>query len=148
MAATETGIDEARLQEFVGRFVGDLGAALHQTTVIIGDKLGLYAAMGDGEPVTAAELAGRTGTEERYVREWLCAQAASGYAEYDPDGGRFFLTPEQAACLSDRESPSHDAERGVIPSALSYGKARAGAAPRTAHQPPTNHRPTSGAGRA
>ena len=106
MAATETRIDEARLQEFVGRFAGDLGAALHQTTVIIGDKLGLYAAMGDGEPVTAAELAARTGTDERYVREWLCAQAASGYAEYDPDSGRFFLTAEQAACLADRESPT------------------------------------------
>jgi 2-polyprenyl-3-methyl-5-hydroxy-6-metoxy-1,4-benzoquinol methylase len=101
-----TTVDEARLQEFVGRFAGDLGAALHQTTVIIGDKLGLYAAMSDGTPVTPGELAERTGTDERYVREWLCAQAASGYVEYDADAERFFLTPEQAACLADRESPT------------------------------------------
>jgi len=79
MAVSDTALDEGRLQEFVGRFAGDLGAALHQTTVLIGDKLGLYAAMSDGEPVSPAELASRTDTDERYVREWLCAQAASGY---------------------------------------------------------------------
>ncbi|HYF25335.1 MAG TPA: class I SAM-dependent methyltransferase, partial [Baekduia sp.] len=106
MATTDTPLDEARVQEFVGRFAGDLGAALHQTTVIIGDKLGLYAAMGDCVPVTPGELAERTGTEERYVREWLCAQAASGYVEYDAAAERFRLTPEQAACLADRESPT------------------------------------------
>ena len=106
MATSDTAINEGRLQEFVGRFAGDLGAALHQTTVLIGDKLGLYAAMSDGEPVTPGELAARTGTDERYVREWLCAQAASGYAEYDAGSERFFLTPEQAACLADPESPT------------------------------------------
>ena len=74
--------------------------------MLIGDKLGLYAAMSDGEPVTAGELAARTGTDERYVREWLCAQAASGYVEYDAESERFFLTPEQAACLADPESPT------------------------------------------
>ncbi len=103
MAAT---VDETKLQDFVGRFAGDLGAALHQTTVIIGDKLGLYAAMGDGAPLTPAQLADRTQTDERYVREWLCAQAASGYVEYDAETERFHLTPEQAACLADRESPT------------------------------------------
>src|SRR3712207_5161470 len=101
-----TTIDEDRLQDFVGRFAGDLGAALHGTTVIIGDKLGLYAAMGDSAAVTADELAERTDTDARYVQEWLCAQAASGYVEYDPETDRFHLTPEQAACLADRESPS------------------------------------------
>jgi SAM-dependent methyltransferase len=104
MAVDHTMLDEARLQEFVGRFAGDLGAALHQTTVLIGDKLGLYAAMADGTPVTPAELAERTQTDERYVREWLCAQAASGYVEYDAGAELFHLTPEQAACLADRES--------------------------------------------
>ena len=101
-----TVVDETKLQDFVGRFAGDLGAALHQTTVIIGDKLGLYTAMGDSAPVSAAELAERTQTDERYVREWLCAQAASGYVEYDPETERFHLTPEKAACLADRESPT------------------------------------------
>jgi len=107
MAAAETTIDETGLQEFMGRFVGDLGAALHATTVIIGDKLGLYTAMGDAQWLTPADLAQRTGTDERYVREWLCAQAASGYAEYAPGTGCFRLTPEQAACLADRESPTY-----------------------------------------
>src|SRR5687767_9045770 len=106
MAPSSTTLDEGRLQEFVGRFAGDLGAALHQTTVLIGDKLGLYAAMSDGEPVAPEELAARTATDERYVREWLCAQAASGYVEYDSDSERFFLTPEQTACLADPESPT------------------------------------------
>jgi len=106
MAVSDTALDEGRLQEFVGRFAGDLGAALHQTTVLIGDKLGLYAAMSDGEPVSPAELASRTDTDERYVREWLCAQAASGYVEYDAESERFFLTPEQAACLADPDSPT------------------------------------------
>jgi SAM-dependent methyltransferase len=99
-------VDDEKLQAFVGRFAGDLGAALHQTTVIIGDRLGLYTAMGDGSPVSPAELARRTRTDERYVREWLCAQAASGYAEYDPTSGTFHLTAEQAACLADRNSPT------------------------------------------
>jgi hypothetical protein len=106
MPTSATAVDEGRLHEFVGRFAGDLGAALHQTTVLIGDKLGLYAAMNDGEPVTPEELAARTGTDERYVREWLCAQAASGYVEYDSDSERVFLTPEQADCLADPDSPT------------------------------------------
>jgi hypothetical protein len=72
-------IDEAKLEEFMGRFVGDLGAALSAALVVIGDKLGLYRAMGDSEPITADELASRTGTDARYVREWLSNQAAGGY---------------------------------------------------------------------
>ena len=71
MSATMQAIDQARLDEFMGRFVGDLGAALSAALVVIGDRLGLYRAMADGEPVTASELAERTGTDERYVREWL-----------------------------------------------------------------------------
>lgn len=82
--ATQQVIDEAKLNQFVGKFAGDLGAVLHAATVLIGDKLGLYKAMADGEPVTAEELAERTATDERYMREWLSAQAASGYVEYDP----------------------------------------------------------------
>lgn len=98
-------VDENRLSEFVGRFAGDLGAVLHAATVLIGDKLGLYRAMADGEPVTAEELAGRTGTDGRYASEWLAAQAASGYAEYDPETGRFHLTPEQAFALTSEYNP-------------------------------------------
>src|SRR4051794_13837759 len=98
-------IDENKLNEFIGRFVGDLGAVAHAATVLIGDKLGLYKAMADGEPVTAGELAERTGTDERYMREWLSAQAASGYVEYDPASDRFRLPAEQAFALTNEYNP-------------------------------------------
>jgi len=105
MAATPT-IDEAKLEEFMGRFVQDMGAAATAPLVVIGDKLGLYKAMADGEPVTPAELAERTGCRERYLREWLCQQAASGYVEYDPADGCFRLAPEQALALAHDDSPA------------------------------------------
>src|SRR3954447_12926799 len=104
MAATPT-IDDGRLQEFMGRFVQDLGAGATAPLVLIGDKLGLYKAMADGVPVTPAELAARTGCRERYVREWLSQQAASGYVEYEPAQGSFRLPPEQALALADDDSP-------------------------------------------
>lgn len=78
---------------------------LHAATVLIGDKLGLYKAMADGEPVTAEELAERTATDERYMREWLSAQAASGYVEYDPITDRFWLSPEQVFALTNEYKP-------------------------------------------
>ena len=102
---TANSIDEAKLQAFVGRVVGDFGAALSSTLVYIGDKLGLYKAMATSGPVTPAELAGMTGTVERYVREWLINQAAGGYVEYDPLAQRYRLPPEQAVALADESSP-------------------------------------------
>ena len=92
---TQPTIDENKLNEFIGRFVEDLGAVAHAATVLIGDRLGLYRAMADGEPVTPAELAERTGTDQRYMREWLSAQAASGYVEYDAGTGSFRLPPSK-----------------------------------------------------
>jgi SAM-dependent methyltransferase len=106
MSATVQAIDQARLDEFMGRFVGDLGAALSAALVVIGDRLGLYRAMADGGAVTAAELAARTDTDERYVREWLSNQAAGGYISYDPAGGEFFLSPEQSLALAQEGSPA------------------------------------------
>ncbi len=97
---TDPGHDESKLHAFLGRVVGDLGAAMHATLVVIGDKLGLYKAMVDAGPVTPAELAERTGTTERYVREWLNANAASGYVVHHADSGRFELPPEQAFALT------------------------------------------------
>jgi SAM-dependent methyltransferase len=97
-------IDENQLNEFVGRFAGDLGAALHATTVVIGDRLGIYKALAEG-PATPSELAGRTGIGERYLAEWLSAQAASGYAGYDSTTGRFSLDEVQAFTLADETSP-------------------------------------------
>ena len=98
-------VDEARLGEFMGKIVGDLGAAVSAALVVIGDKLGLYKAMAGAGGLTPAELASRTGTAERYVREWLCAQAASGYVSYDAATGRFNLNELQALVFADEQSP-------------------------------------------
>jgi SAM-dependent methyltransferase len=106
MSATIQPVDEAKLDEFMGRLVGELGAAISAALVVIGDRLGLYRAMADGRPVSADELAARTGTDQRYVREWLSNQAAGGYVSYDPDAEAFFLLPEQAATLAQEESPA------------------------------------------
>jgi 2-polyprenyl-3-methyl-5-hydroxy-6-metoxy-1,4-benzoquinol methylase len=99
-------VDQGKLDAFMNAFVGDLGAAATTALVLIGDKLGLYRAMADSAPVTSAELAQRTGTRERYVREWLCQQAASGYVTYDAATGTFRLPPEQAMALADEDSPA------------------------------------------
>ena len=98
-------IDEAKLGAFMGRAVGDMGAAFSAVLVVIGDKLGLYKALAAAGPLTPAELAGKTGTVERYVREWLDNQAASGYVAYDPPSGRYHLPPEQALAFAQEGSP-------------------------------------------
>ncbi len=97
-------IDEARLNAFLGKAVGDLGAAISAVLISIGDELGFYRELAKG-PVTADELAKRTGTAERYVREWLANQAAGGYAQYDPATARYSLDAEQALCLADPQGP-------------------------------------------
>ncbi len=98
-------IDDSRLDAFMGQAVGDLGAAISVALNVIGDKLGLYRAMDGAGPLTPAELAARTGTAERYVREWLANQAAGGYVTYDPAAGTFTLPPEQAYALAQEDSP-------------------------------------------
>lgn len=82
-----------------------MGAAMSASLTVIGDKLGLYKALHEHGPLTSAELAQHTKTHERYVREWLAAQAAGGYVEYDPPTRRFTLPPEQAFMLADESSP-------------------------------------------
>ncbi len=106
MSTTAQPIDQAKLDEFMGRFVGDLGATLSAALVVIGDRLGLYRAMADGQPVDAEELAERTGTDPRYVREWLSNQAAGGYVSYDAASGSFSLSPEQSLALAQEGSPA------------------------------------------
>ena len=98
--------DPALLQEFLGRAIGDLGATLSAALVVIGDRLGLYRAMADGAPVTAGELAGRTGTAPAYVQPWLANQAAGGYVEYDPASGSYSMTPEQVLALAVEDGPA------------------------------------------
>jgi len=102
---TNTGYDESKLNAFMERVVGDMGAAMHATLVVIGDKLGLYKAMVGAGPLTPAELAGKTGTAERYVREWLNANAASGFVTYDSATNRYELPPEQAFALTTLDLP-------------------------------------------
>ncbi|HUI58949.1 MAG TPA: class I SAM-dependent methyltransferase [Steroidobacteraceae bacterium] len=97
-------IDEARLNAFLGKAVGDLGAAVSAVLMSLGDELGLYRALAEG-PLTSTELAARTGTTERYVREWLANQAAGGYVEYDSAAGKYFLTEEQSLCLANPNGP-------------------------------------------
>ncbi len=97
--------DEAKLDEFMGKLLHDMGAAATGALVVVGDKLGLYKALAAGGPLSPADLAARTGTAERYVREWLAAQAAAGYVQYQPDAGTYAMTAEQALALADEQSP-------------------------------------------
>jgi SAM-dependent methyltransferase len=99
-------INEAKLNEFVQRAIADMGGALTAGQVVIGDKLGLYKALATRGPLSSVELAQHTGTAERYVREWLAAQAAAGYVNYDAATGRYSLSPEQAEALTNEESPA------------------------------------------
>ncbi|QUD88382.1 class I SAM-dependent methyltransferase [Phenylobacterium montanum] len=98
--------DMAKVEALVGKLVGDVGAALSAALITLGDRLGIYKAMGDGEPVTPAQLAEKTGLNERYLREWLSAQAAGGYVDYDAEAKRFSLSPEQALALAQEGSPA------------------------------------------
>jgi len=98
-------IDNQRLQELVGRAINDFGATYHSALVVLGDRLGLYRALAGNGGLTPAELAAVTNTSERYVREWLNAQAAGGYIDFDPLTNRYSLSPEQALMLADESSP-------------------------------------------
>lgn len=97
-------VDEGKLNDFLGKAVGDLGAAMSATLILVGDRLGLYRELAKGG-LTPAELAERTGTNERYVREWLGNQGAGGYVQFDASSGQWSLSPEQALCLTDPDGP-------------------------------------------
>lgn len=98
-------VDQAMLEAFMGKMVGDMGAAMSGALVIVGAKLGLYKALAEIGPAKSTALAIETGLSERYVREWLAAQAASGFVEYDKASGNFTMSPEQAMALADENSP-------------------------------------------
>src|ERR1700728_3540417 len=99
-------VDTKKLEQFLGQFVSDLGATVHAGMVVIGDRLGLYKALAAG-PLTAAELAAITRTDERYVREWLSSQAAGGYITYNAETHKFGMTEEQALTLANEDSPAY-----------------------------------------
>lgn len=98
--------DPQALEAYMGKMLGDMGAAMSGALVIVGDRLGLYRTLADKGPSTPAELAEATGAAERYVREWLSAQAAADYVSYDKPSGRFYLSPEQAMVFANEDSPT------------------------------------------
>jgi SAM-dependent methyltransferase len=118
-------IDMNKLNVFIGQFVMDLGAAVHAGMVVIGEKLGLYKALADG-PMSSAELATQTQTDERYLREWLSSQAAGGYITYDETTNRFSLNAEQAFALVNEDSPAY------LPGAFELALGSLAAVPRIA----------------
>jgi SAM-dependent methyltransferase len=109
MATIESpaAVDLEKLEAFVFRAVDEIGATLNTALVVMGDKLGLYKAMAGAGPLDPAEIARRADVSERYTREWLNAQAAGGFVEYDPASGRYTLPPEQAIALTDASSPAY-----------------------------------------
>jgi SAM-dependent methyltransferase len=118
-------IDEAKLNEFMGKFVGDLGAVMHAATVVVGDQLGLYKALAE-KPQSVDALARRTETDPRYLREWLSCQAASGYVGYDASTDTFHMSEEQAFALAEEGSPA------FIPGAFQVAQAQFRAIPKIA----------------
>jgi SAM-dependent methyltransferase len=114
-------VDPDKLNELLGKAIVDFGATFHAALIRIGDKLGLYKALGAGGPQTASDLAKTSGTAERYVREWLCSQAAGGYITYNSGTGKFHLSEEQAFALADENSPAF--LPGAFQSALAAVKA-------------------------
>src|SRR5580698_6463616 len=107
MSTTEVpALNMEKLNAFIGQFVTDLGAAVHTGMVVIGEKLGLYKTLARGA-MSSAELAARTQTDERYLREWLASQAAGGYVTYDEKTNKFSLSEEQAFTLANEDSPAY-----------------------------------------
>lgn len=100
-------VDTVKLDQFLGRMIGELGAVANAALVLVGDKLGLYKAMAGAGPLTSVQLAAKTGTDERYVREWLSAHAAGGLVAFDPDGGTFTLPDEHAYAFAVEDSPAY-----------------------------------------
>lgn len=123
--APALNVDMDKLNAFMGQFVSDLGAAVHAGMVVIGERLGLYKALVEG-PATSAELAARTRTDERYLREWLASQAAGGYVTYDANTREFSLSPEQAFTLAEEDSPAY------LPGAFEIALGSLAAVPRVA----------------
>jgi ubiquinone/menaquinone biosynthesis C-methylase UbiE len=118
-------LDMNKLNSFIGQFVMDLGAAVHTGMVVIGEKLGLYKALAAG-PMTSAQLAAKTQTDERYLREWLSSQAAGGYITYDDKKNTFSLSEEQAFALVNEDSPAY------LPGAFELALGSLAAVPRIA----------------
>jgi len=105
MSASAQPVSETKLHEFMMKAVGEMGAAMNAALILVGDKLGIYKAMAGAGPMTSEEIAVKTKTHERYVREWLAAQSAGGFITYDSSTKKYTLPPEQALALADENSP-------------------------------------------
>ena len=125
LQAPAPALDMNKLNQFIGQFVTDLGAAVHSGMVVIGEKLGLYKALAT-RPMSSAELAKATQTDERYLREWLASQAAGGYITYYEDTKKFGLSEEQAFTLANPDSPAY------LPGAFELALGSLAAVPRIA----------------
>ena len=123
--APAPALDMNKLNNFIGKFVTDLGAAVHTGMVVIGEKLGLYKALAEG-PMSSAELAAKTQTDERYLREWLASQAAGGYITFDETSNKFSLSEEEAFTLAKEDSPAY------LPGAFELALGSLAAVPRIA----------------
>jgi len=123
----------AKLEAFMGKMLNDMGAAATSALVLVGDKLGLYKTLAQNGPMTSAQLAEQTGTAERYVREWLAAQAAAGYVEFQPDVGTYGMSPEQAMALADEQSPVFVAGAFEVFAAMILDEPKITAAFKTGH---------------
>ena len=134
MAPSQATLDQGKVEEFFGKVVQDVAATLHAGLVLIGDKLGLYRAMAGAGPMTPADLAKRTGTRERYVREWLSAQAAGGLRDLRSGDGVLHAAPEHAFLRSTRPD--------VLPGAFQLSVARSA----TSRRSPTAFRTGAGVG--
>jgi SAM-dependent methyltransferase len=124
-------IDRTKLESFLARAVGDLSAGYGGVMVSLGDKLGLYKAMWGAGPISAKELAARAGCAERYVREWLNAQAAGGYVGYHATSDTYELSPEQAMVLADEDSPVFIPSAWNVPASMWFDEGKAVEAFRT-----------------
>jgi len=98
-------LDQDKLNAIIGKFASELGASMQGPAILIGEQLGLYKALSTNGPLTAGELAKKTGTAERYIREWLAGQAAGGYVNYNAASGKYMMTPEQSFTLANEDSP-------------------------------------------
>jgi SAM-dependent methyltransferase len=126
MGTAQPALDMNKLNAFIGNFVTDLGAAVHAGMVVIGEKLGLYKALASEGPMTSGELAAKTQTDERYLREWLASQAAGGYVSYDEKTNKFSLNEVQAFTLANEDSPAY------LPGAFEIALGSLAAVPRIA----------------
>ena len=128
-----TGLNEEAVEQFAGQVFADLSSVFSGAMTLVGHRLGLYQALAEGGPQTSTELARRTGTHERYVREWLHCQRAGGYLSYEPVSARFAIPAEHAMVLAAEESPAFLAPAFEVASAIWHGAERLGDSFRTGH---------------